>query len=276
MLFFRGDVRPATRTIAIPFGAEDFGRPNSAYLPSVIRASALLAKFGLIAPDKIGTLPTGSYILRLQRPSGFGGILGKANVYLNSAAKYREIVEALRANGTLPPDNRTSPNGVYQSHTGELTVDLPAGQISVVTGRSVAVSTLAPAVNIDLGKLSIQKVNAPAMVAATALDAKPLERTSRILLVLAGDTHSTGLALPGIGSRRTIQSWGKWPLQMRRVRAELRFKGLSPQGWSLSVLALNGSTMASQPVRSSGDGFTLSLDSGAVPGRPTTYFLLKR
>lgn len=282
LLFYRGDVRQATRTIAVPFGDPLFSQSGSAFLPAAIRRAALLGKFGLIPADKVKSLPASTLILPVgQSPEA--DFRGKVVARLTdmatgrSASQLSTLAANLRANGTLPRYNRTDPDhGLFQTQTGELTIDQQRGMIAVVTPRTEAVGLSNPVDNLLLNSLTLRTINAGALVSASSLDGAPLARSHRILLILAGDTRNSGMKLDGDGQNRSLNDWGHLPILMRRVVADLALKSSVGNKGQLSVLSLNGNVIARKPVsRGSTGALAIRLDTAAVPASPTTYFLLE-
>lgn len=254
MLFARGDVSPAQASAALPFGAEQFARAGSGLLPLDVARAALLVRFGLVPPGA----PLRPRTVAM-RPMG------------ESIAAF---VARLRAGGALPPSNRTDPAaGVFQSATGEITLDQRAGRISVVTPRTEAASTTDAAQDVALGALRIASVDAPALVGATSLDGAPLSRSRRVLLVMTGDVRNTGMQLTDLGGQRSLfGDWGRLPMLMRRVRATLALRHDTGGPARLSVLSLRGTVLAGLDLA---PGAPIDLDTAAQPEMPTTFFLLE-
>lgn len=275
LLFLRGDVRPAVGTIAVPFGDEQFRQPGSMILPLPIKGAALFSRFGLIPPGKTAALPRNSYVLHL--PAG-GTPLGQAFKAMTRGSAREQLAQlagTLRARGILPPGNRSDPLvGRYQSDTGEVFVDQAAGLVSVVTPRTEAASVADAALLVRLGTMQLSNIRGGGLVAASAMDGQPLSRSRRILLILASDARSTDMALDGSPSRRTLVDWGRLPIEVRRMTADITLAGQG--GAFLSPLTLNGTPMGRRIVKPSSGGLTVRLDTGAIPNHPTTFFLLER
>jgi hypothetical protein len=281
-LFYRGDVHPAQATVAVPFADREFEQPGSAFLPAGIRRAALLARFGLIAPDRVATLPPPVRILPLTANAyGYVGKLLDWLTDMTNGALSSQLIKLtgdLRKNGTLPAGNRTdAASGIYQSGTGELTVDQPNGRLTIVTPRSEAISVTAASGAITLGQLTMRSLDSGALVAANSLDGHPLAESRKILLILAGDTMNSGMRLDGTGINRRMVDWGRLPILMRRVRTRIVLKSSVPGSVRLSVLSLRGSIVRSRPVEVAADNTaSITLDTGAIPANPTTFFLLER
>lgn len=276
-LFYRGDVRPATHIVAVSFGEPEFERTGAGFLPLPVRRAALLARFGLIAPDKLATLPGAIAVPVGPVPTTTGGkIVGRVSdmVTGSAAAQTQDLVDRLRGEGALRPGNRTdAAAGLFQSETGEITVDQRRGMIAVITPRTEAVSVTDAATALQLGRMSVRSVNAGALVAATALDDMPLASSRRILFIMTGDTKSSGMQLAGDPRAPRLIDWGRLPILMRRVVATVDLKTGSGSSGKLTVLSLQGKPLSTSTVSGSNGVASLRLDTGAVLEMPTTYFL---
>lgn len=283
LLFYRGDVRPATATVAVPFGEREFGQPDAAFLPGAVRRAALLARFGLVEPQRAATIGAPVRIVPLAPKAG-----GEGNKLMDwvtdmitgrSDAQLARLVADLRANGTLRPGNLTDPAAkVFQSQTGEITFDQATGRIMVVTPKTEALSTTTAAASgpVTLSHLSIRSLNAGALLAASALDGRSLADSRRILLILAGDSTNTGMRISGVGTNRRLEDWGTLPILMRRVMATVSLATAFRHTARFSVLSLRGQRVLQRTISVGVNGqILLSLDTKAVPDSPATFFLLE-
>ncbi|MDP3405218.1 MAG: hypothetical protein Q8S03_11040 [Brevundimonas sp.] len=282
LLFYRGDVAPAQAMVAVPFGADQFGRPGSAFLPLSIRRAALLTRFGLIAPDKVETLPASARIVAATpAPYRFSEKVMDRLIDMvtgSALAQQERLVAGLRRDGVLAPSNRTDPaKGVFQSSTGQLTLESRRGLFQVVTPRTEAVSVAAPAVDMTLGVMTVRRVDRGALIAASSLDGQPLSTSRKVLLILTGGAENTGMALDGTGETRFVKQWGTWPILIERVVADIELRSPVSGRGRLSVLDLRGDVIGQTEVIADVQGRTrLQLDIGAVPQNPTTFFLWER
>lgn len=84
------------------------------------------------------------------------------------------------------------------------------------------------------------------------------------------------MTLSGSGDDRQLVGWGQLPIQMRRIVADLDLRTAAGHAARLSVLSLRGTTLTTRPVALGKDGAaSIRLDSAAVAGSPTTFFLLE-
>ncbi len=283
LLFYRRDVAEGRKgAVVVPFGEAEKARLGSAFMPREVRNAVLLARFGMLDPDKVAAVPAPKTVVPLpQTPYGpaakaFGEVV---NLLTDSAEeRERRVIGALRGNGTLPGGNLTDPSkGIYQSQTGQMTLDSQAGTLRIITPLTEALTTKIAARDIMLGAMSVESVDQGALVAASTLDGKPLAQSGRILLMLAANAINSNMAMAGRGPARSLIDWGRNPIMLQRVQATIRLRPDKPFNGTFSVLALNGSVMRQMPVSAAQDGtLSMTLDTGAVARAPTTWFLLER
>ncbi len=282
LLFYRRDVAPATGAgVAVPFGPADMANADSAFIPRPIKRAALLVKFGLIPPDKVDSLPSGTQIVPLSAPpqTKVDKAIDRLIALTGDPQRRTEtLISTLFQRGLLPKGNRTSvADGIYESRTGELLLDQRNGVITVTTPRTQAVNSMAAVNGVTLRDMTLLSADDGVLVAASAIDGKPLKDSNRILLILAGDARNSGMAMVGGGDQRTLLDWGRLPILLKRVTAKIALRPAQPFNGRFSVLALNGQPISSSAVRSDAKGaVNLTLDTAAVRSAPTTYFLLER
>lgn len=281
LLFFRGDVaRARSQGVAIAFSQEDEARPGSAFVPATIGRVAFLVKFGLIPRDRIDSLPKGTQILSTDAERGSIWSMAVERVVAMMGGGWgqtTQLVSSLFAQGQLPAGNRTSvASGIYESETGEILLDQGHGRIAVKTPLTEALhSDSAVEASILLGSLSVTSTSTGALIAASALDGKPLRESKRILLMLVGDARNTDMVFAGGGTQGKLVSWGKLPITLQQVVAKITLYRERTFAGSLSPLALNGRPLTAQKVSGKGQTLALTLDTGAIPAAPTTFFLLE-
>ncbi|WP_210428690.1 hypothetical protein [Novosphingobium sp. SG707] len=278
LLFARGDVRQGTGGVAIRYGAEESRQAGSVILPVAVRRLPLLVRFGLVAPDRAASLPADMRQLSAIDTGGTSALAQAAQrlgLYQgNPALTWPGLMASLRSSGALPVGNISDPSkGLYQSATGELTLDQHAGSITIVTPRTEAVSSIMPMGHKALKVLSVASLDAPAVVAASALDGEPLASSHHILLVLSSDSRNTGMYMPGYGDRRQVGDWGSLPIRMRRVKAAIMLNS-AYAGAILSPLTLAGEKQGNLLLTRKGSGFGMTLDTAPDGYLPTTFFVL--
>lgn len=281
LVFYRGDLSALTRTVAVPFGEKEFARPGSGFLPREVRMAALLARFGIVHEKDVASLPPNALVVPLDGNtpvSRFEKAVARIAEAITGAPDERleGLVRALRANGTLPPENVTDTRrGIFQSSSGEVTYSREEGSFAVVSPRTEAISFSNLASPRTLSKITISGASSGALVAASALDSHALSDSSRVLFIVASDAVNSGMRFAD-KARTKILDWGTLPILLKRTRIDIQFRSSLSGSASFLVLGLNGRELSRRPVKITPDGVVkLTLDTGAVEGNPTTFFALE-
>lgn len=281
LLLRRGDVGQAKHKIAVPFGDLEIGRLGSGNISMAINASTPLARFGLLPYSKVDGEGPGTVILPLDQKASehrWGEAKGTVVDLISRSPEMRGgiLVKALRKNGILPKEYLTdSARNIYQSSTGEITFDGEKNIFSVVTPRTEAAAFSGRVDGVILSHLTVENISGHALVSASSLDGQPLANSKKILFVLVGDAVNSDMKYSDT-ARTTIKSWGNLPILLERVQAGLNFRSSSANRGRLDVLKLNGDVSVSSKLRADASGtFSFTLDTGAVPTEPTTFFCLE-
>ncbi len=158
--------------------------------------------------------------------------------------------------GEIIWDNRDSVNAVYQ-------INSPSAKAAIgyIGGK-----------NIDLGNITIAMDTTRfnwATITLTALDGKPVEQSSRILLVAAGRVENTGWKWDA--DKTTLGGeWGNAPTIAEGIPAKLIFKGMD----KFAVFALDPAGNQGKEVPVSRSGGELSFGIGAQ--YKTLWYIITR
>ncbi len=239
-LFLRGDMRPASHDVIY---AIDSASPPPANAQEVVGALARSRMpFLTRVATQIGIAPAdaanSANVLTVALNSSDANKGASAGADLLSRISDGALAAEMRKRGWLKRDNPTNAGQrVYQSETGEITLDAQAGVLAVNTPRTVG--GYAPAGGkIITSAATIEVEGCAAAVWISSLDGQPIARSSRLLV-----THLTELANTGTTfsshKRDVLLSWGRLPHLVRGGRAKitLRTEVLSKKGraWSLAT-----------------------------------------
>ena len=145
-------------------------------------------------------------------------------------------------------------------------VDSEAGSLTLVTERTIG--GFVERGRIAAGGLTAEVAGAPATVWASAVDAKPLAESSRILLTHLTDVQNTG-AQYADDSLRVLLDWGSLPHLMRRGTAEIR---LETKGTKVYALRSDGERSGEVPSTRDGKCLSFKADTGRNPGSATYLY----
>lgn len=302
LLFLRGDVAPAGHRIGIRL-SEDYVFNDSAFLGNIPGDLSRLALLHGIGLDWQGGLAgTGRYAaqvepgntgLRLQGGTGQHteqaeeGLAGKMEAWARQHAgslgkkfgktapvvdeRWAARVVALRRSGLLPATNRTDPeSGVYQSDTGQITMETAMRRLRVVTPRTEAVVFDVPE-RVVLDRLTIDRADEGALVAVSSVDDQPLQSSRRMLVVVATDARNSNMRFADTGET-TLRELGKMPVVIRTVRVELSLRTALADRLRVYSTTLRGKRGDQIPVRREGDRLNFVIDTSQLSHGPTTYF----
>jgi hypothetical protein len=304
LLFMRGDVAPAKRMIGVKL-TPTFVYNQNAHLgnvPSDISRLALISGIGLdwlgakqnsgkydaqIEPgnnnlvlsgksakfiDKTQTNNSQTLIARVDAITReYAGKIGHklSNTKVMVDDRWVSRVAALRNSELIGFDNMTDANrGIYQSDTGEITMDTQAKRLTVITPNTEAIVFDDPQ-TITLKNLTLEQADGPALVSISAMDGQNLQASKRMLLILATDARNSDMRFSDIGET-TLQNIGKRPVVMRTAIVKLKLK--TPNKLLIYSTNLRGQRMDAIPVKQESDGISFVLNTNTLSHGPTTYF----
>ncbi|MBI4977958.1 MAG: hypothetical protein HZC28_10760 [Spirochaetes bacterium] len=225
----RGDVATAPHTVAISVSDSDLFPKN--YLAAIgddYAQLSMLTKIGIVYPDVQPLIPVGTAHAELTvTPASFSPLRVSAMFISASSSDekiFPSLLEQLRQAGIITAGNRTDPEArIYQSETGEITLDGKAGKLMVITPRLVG-ALVKKNEQINLGSVRIEGCTAPASITVASIDQdKPIAAAKRQLLIFATDALNTGMTFDST-SRMLCAEIGTLPVLMETARLSLRMK----------------------------------------------------
>lgn len=269
LLLRRKEIRPAAATLTTPI-SDDRALRNGGVeeFPAEIGIAQWLVRIG-IADDRSGPAPARSAAMDVDLtglgPSPAAGPVGS------------RIVGYLRAKGLLDRANPSDPGrGSFVSDGGQVALDTRQRSLSVLTPLTAAIAFQSlgssPGQARDVGPLRITRADAPALVAVSALDGKPLAQSARVLAILAGDARNSGMI---VGPMGVLVRAGSLPVQVQPVHVAATLAA-GAGAWRMTPLGLNGTPGTTVPLTRSGARLLVPLATDMDRARPTTYFLLQR
>lgn len=103
----------------------------------------------------------------------------------NGGFDLEKFVAKMREQGVLSADNKTDiKNGIFQTDTGQITLDTRNRSLSVVTDCSEVVAMATPKTT-QLGALKVVSSTQPASIGICSLDGKKISKSSRMVFVYA-------------------------------------------------------------------------------------------
>ena len=272
LLYLRGDVHPATTHIGLRLTPEYVfdEQGGIGHLPDDITRLGLITGIGLVWQDARPKQPLDAVV----DPQGTSPTLANKamqKVGLGAESQLSAVLADLRKRGVLA-GNPSNGRNYFQSDTKEISLDTDARVMKVITPRTEAVAfAVAPG---KLNALNVQKANAPALVSASSLDGAALEKSRRILLIVASDARNSGMQFADKNDEELVRL-GSVPILLRNIRVELALRHENPATLSLYALRLNGERGEKIPMAVvDGASVAFALDTSSLAAGPTTYFEL--
>jgi len=233
LMFLRGDVRPALETIPRSYTAEQ-------------------VREGIRLPYSEGSYFTSGFSpsLALRHTTRIAG-------FDEQAGRYPEA----------------GPDGPIVCDSGELTwyhSKRKKGLVTVETERSQALIGFVKDNNRTLKNLSATVENDFCAIILTSLDAEPISRCERLLLVAAGRSANSGMTWNE--DRTSLSDWGSAPTVIEPVNGKVTLRNLEPSQ-RIEVIALDGAGKALGDSVTAGNvkrEFVLTVGEQA-----TTWYLVK-
>lgn len=281
-LFLRRDLQTAPSSVAIVMTQSELDDP-------VARIPRLAPSWHWLAwVTRVGTLVVPSADAtaghNVMLPLGWRT---PANAYGNKAVLELDpyavddatLWAALQQHDLVGPKNRTDPaRHIYQSQTGEITIDAPRNMLILDTTRTAG--GFAPAgetLETIKGGVRVKMRESDATVWVSALDDRPIRESRRLLV-----THLTDLQNSGIryaeNARQTLLDWGGLPHLVRAGQAEVSVQLEKPAEYQVWALSPGGKRLARLPVEVH-DGelrFTLNVAGDVEAGARMIYEIVRR
>lgn len=279
MLYRRGDVSEAARSVNIAVN-DGYWRKHSASAPSTTQAKlSLVFKYGLTFPGQ-------------DRPSSVNAPL-KADVTLApgtgdeiedglwvSNVREKEskdfdidaFIAKMKRRGILPAVNATSPkDGIYQSVTGEITLNAPKKEFLVVTPRTEAVC-LQAGTGRRLGVLSIEENAQDCCAALTSVDGRSLSESRRMVFLWITKESNEGMVTSKDG--KTMVNMSRYPALLKTGRIAFTARVAKPEKMRLWLLGYSGVRLEEVPVRIRDGALVADFDTSKLKCAPTPFFEL--
>ena len=235
MLFLRGDVAPAKRTVVYPIVKKPFGKRDISLFPNNFRHLGLITGIGS-APEEMPLPPNASFQM--------------------DAATRAALQKTLRT-------------GTAMSSSGELRLDAGKRTFAVNTSRS-ATATLAQG-TLNAGILTVENADTFQTVAAHSLDGRPLAESDSILLFHLTDVTNTGMTASG--DKTMLYSWGRTPMLLRRGSAVVELRCDAPR--RVTALNADGEAKGTVKAVYREGALRFRADTALFPGGIMAYHLTR-
>ena len=182
-----------------------------------------------------------------------------------------ETMESLRKAGLISQSEFRKNEEIFQSSTGELTLNRKKGTFQALTSRSEAF--VLPKDTAGYGKTAVirnRRTFGSFLIASR--DALPLTRSRRILILHLTSGYNSKMVYAN-AERNVILSPGKLPLLMARGEAEILLK-LSGN-YRLYACAFHGERLFEVPLKREKNGFSFTASNATKRGAVAVYELIR-
>ncbi|MBO7166729.1 MAG: hypothetical protein J6V88_04305 [Kiritimatiellae bacterium] len=279
MLFHRGDVSESTKQVAISVN-NDYWKKYSADAPSTTQARlGLVFKYGLMFPDlEHSSLSSKKVKADVMLTPGAGDEiedgLWVSNVKENESKNFDidSFIAKMKSRGILPASNVTSPkDGVYQSVTGEITLDASKKELCVITPRTEAVC-LQAGKNKKLEHLTIDNTSEDCCAALTSIDSLPLSKSKRMVFLWMTRESNQNMITSEDG--KTMVSMGSYPALLKGGKISFTANVKNPKDFALYLLDYSGARLEKIPLSTENGKVIANIDTAKLTHGFTPFFEL--
>jgi hypothetical protein len=280
-LFLRGDLQAAPSSVAIVMTETELQDPI-ARIPRLAPSWHWLAwvtRVGThVVPSADSPLEHDAVLpLSWRTPASAYG--SEAVLELNPYAVDADTLwSALQQRQLGGPENRTDPaRRIYQSETGEVTIDAPRNMLILDTARTAGgFAPVGETLETKNGGVRITMQESDATVWVSALDDRQIRESRRLLV-----THLTDLQNSGIRyaeeARQTLLDWGGLPHLVRAGQAGVSVRLHQPDEYQVWALSPGGKRLA-RLVTEAKDGelrFTVDVAGDVEAGARMLYEIVR-
>ena len=201
------------------------------------------------------------------------GMYGSVTDTYRGGDRLLEALAQMREKKLIGPENRTDPGrGLYQSDTGEITMDIRnGGLLDVVTPRLEGTTVKAGRPK-RLSALTVETATCPASITviAQSID-RTVESDDRLLAVVNTDALNSGMTFTD-ASRYRLVAIGEAPVLMQTGRFRLKIRNRVLRNPVVYALKLNGTRAGRIPAGYENGEIVLDLDTARLPSGPTPFF----
>ena len=269
LVFLRRDVKEAEHSVGFLLKNSNLFPGN--YLSAIgddYGKLSMLTKIGLLYPEGKPLSGVGTFRpTLLLEPTHFSPL--KVTTWYVSADNsdgsiFPDLLARLKQRKILPADNKTDwSRRIYQSETGELTLDAQELKLTVVTPRLEG-AILKKGQNADLPILRVRNLTVPASVVAASLNAEEsLKDASRVLLVVATNAFNSNMTFENASMFCCVNP-GNLPVLMESVRGTIELETSQKKSPDVYALHLDGTRFAKLPCELKNGKLHLSLDTSKL------------
>jgi hypothetical protein len=215
-LYLRGDLHPSPHRVAMILPRDVLQNPSLRLNLSGIQSAAWKVAIGSLIADDAGKAADNTIPIPADSDDSI-------------------VSAALKKIVPIADDNH-----LIRSETGELTMDLGIGRLTIDTERSAG-GYAEPEQVIDASRagVKIDAITTGATVFVNSLDAAPIRNSKRLLVTHLTDLQNTGIRYSE-GTRQTVLAWGELPHLVRNGSATVTIQLSRPEKYTVWAIATSG------------------------------------
>lgn len=161
-------------------------------------------------------------------------------------------------------------SGIFQSDTGQLSVDGSRKRMIVNTPRTEGVVFGTPEA-LTIKNLRVNTASGPALVSVSSMDGQPIGSSKRMLVIFATDARNTNIKFSD-ANETVLADIGTGPVVIKTGSVNLTLTNSNAAALKVYSNTLNGVRKDLIPGTVSGSTLTVTLDTSKLTHGPTTYF----
>ncbi|WP_338844573.1 hypothetical protein V8J88_13095 [Massilia sp. W12] len=274
LLYRRGDIKAASAVaeITLPGGKEESSARYWGIGREVERNALVMRTQTRLGDDGSKPHPAALAKLSVNAESKVGRKVDQLLAKIGIGGEQDEFDKLAKQSA---PDNRTqAAAGVFQSSTGQLLAKMKQRQFEIRTPKTEAALFEDVGKGLSLGTLQIKSSDAPALVSLSALDAANLDKSKKMLLIVATDALNTGMRFTS-AKRQELVRLGSLPARIKPIAARLEIGGKNGR-LQVQAMRQNGELTDMLPVQETASGWLVDLDMAKLSSGPGFYFLVTR
>lgn len=292
LLYLRGDVSPAKNNVVVNITPEILQTTSQMYgMPEDVTRLSLVTGVSLFKGSYQGSnaklelgKPGITYNGKTYKSSDFVSssirtIADKAGHIGHNAAKadfsknqlWQSRFAELKLAGLVGFDNATDVSAsVYQSDTGELSLDAVKKKLQLISSKTEAVvfDSFEP---VKLSNLEVVAADGPALFSVSSMDENSLKDSKRMLVIIATDARNSEMKFADKAETMVLDI-GKKPITMRTIEIQFRLKNTNKNDLKVYSVNLRGQRMDQLPVKVTDNGIEVVLNTNVLTHGPTPYF----
>ena len=273
-LFYEGGVKPAQKSFAVLLGEDE-------HIPFGAEYNVEISQLSQIA--NVGTYIAGKNCDLSRLPANTAAVIdigvgfpknynGKYPVFKSVKGK-EELIKDLVKAGLIDKKCYDEKTQTCRSENGQITLSRVKGTLSV-TAEQCATVVLPAKMNGSAGILEVKNKTGHGVFGIISADNKPLEKSSRMLLLHLTDTQATKAKFSS-PQMNLLEKWGVTPFLAAKGEAEITI-ALAPENYTLYAVDTAGKRLQEIKFKNKNNKISFNASVFNKFGQVLAYELVKK